>query len=74
MPIYEYSCLKCGLKFDWLMRGGEEVVVCPKCDQKEVKRLISTFSFRSRDSQGNLSGSSSNCGSCSSHNCSSCSG
>ncbi|MBN1913347.1 MAG: zinc ribbon domain-containing protein [Candidatus Omnitrophica bacterium] len=74
MPIYEFDCNKCGLKFDYLMRSAFEKVACPKCQSRDLKRLISAFAFSSRDAKGNITSSSSNCSGCTSHNCSSCSG
>ena len=45
MPIYEYYCPKCDLKFE-VLKGVEEreSSPCPSCSQ-EAKRLFSTFSF-----------------------------
>lgn len=74
MPIYEYDCLKCKLKFDYLVRSSSEDINCPHCGSHDLKRLVSAFAFASKDKQGNITSSSSGCGSCSSHNCSSCSG
>jgi len=45
MPIYEYYCHNCKLKFE-VLKGTEERTSnpCPSCKQ-EAKRLYSTFSF-----------------------------
>lgn len=49
MPIFEYRCAKCGIKFERLLRSRErnEQQACPneKCDEKEAKKLISRSSF-----------------------------
>ena len=48
MPIYEYSCDTCGEKFEKLLRPSqinEYSPDCPKCNSKEVKKLISKSSF-----------------------------
>lgn len=74
MPVYEYICLKCNLKFDFLVRSTGEVILCPKCAGKDLKKLVSSFAFNSKDASGNITSSSSGCGSCSSHNCASCAG
>jgi putative FmdB family regulatory protein len=41
MPIYQYHCAKCNLKFE-LKQGfsDESIVACPKC-QSEVQRCFS---------------------------------
>lgn len=74
MPVYEYICQKCQLKFDYLVRSSQDEIVCPRCNRKDLKRLISTFSFSSKDAGGNTTGSSGGCGGCASHNCSTCHG
>ncbi|MFA4984793.1 MAG: zinc ribbon domain-containing protein [Candidatus Omnitrophota bacterium] len=74
MPIYEYLCLKCKTRFDCLVRGNAEKVFCPRCRGGQLKKLVSSFAFNSRDAGGNITASSSGCAGCSSHNCSGCSG
>ncbi|MDD4893955.1 MAG: zinc ribbon domain-containing protein [Candidatus Omnitrophica bacterium] len=73
MPIYEYDCLSCNSKFDYLVRSSADVVICPHCNSSNLRRRISAFAFSSKDKQGNVTASSSGCGGCTSHNCSSCS-
>lgn len=73
MPIYEYECVKCNARFEYLVRGSPEEVICPKCGKKELRRLVSAFAFNSKDSKGNVTSSSSDCSGCSSNNCSTCS-
>lgn len=41
MPIYEYSCEKCGDEFEELVLSSEAEPDCPKCGQEGCKRLIS---------------------------------
>ncbi|MCK9594061.1 MAG: zinc ribbon domain-containing protein [Candidatus Omnitrophica bacterium] len=67
MPLYEFECVKCGNKFEYLVRRAGEEVVCPKCRHGKPKKLFSVFAFSSDSGS-----SSSKCGGCSSHNCSSC--
>ncbi|NOZ69920.1 MAG: zinc ribbon domain-containing protein [Deferribacteres bacterium] len=47
MPIYEYVCLKCNNKFALLqsLYPAENNAECPKCASREVKKVISAFSF-----------------------------
>ena len=52
MPIYEYKCKKCNIKFEKLvgMVAQETELKCPKCGSNEVTQLISRFrSSRSRE-------------------------
>ncbi len=72
MPIYEFECLDCGSKFDYLVRSQTEAVHCPRCKLRNLKRLISSFSFNPKDAGGKIASSSSGCSGCASHNCSSC--
>jgi putative FmdB family regulatory protein len=45
MPIYEYSCQKCGEKFEKFVRSSccQSEVHCPKCDAAEVSKAFSVF-------------------------------
>ena len=40
MPIYEYSCKKCGHQFEMLILGKEEAI-CPSCSGRELEKLLS---------------------------------
>ena len=45
MPIYEYSCTKCGQQFEKLQKNAaEETVVCPNCGSTEGNKEFSSFS------------------------------
>jgi putative FmdB family regulatory protein len=58
MPIYEYHCRKCDCSFETLVwsAGDAREVNCPKCNTREVERLLSCFS--SGSSLGSALGSS----------------
>ena len=48
MPIFEYTCLKCGKFFERLIlrkNGGE--IVCPGCGSKKTEKLFSAFATAS---------------------------
>lgn len=47
MPIYEFLCQKCHMKFSVLVpKPTERVEVrCPDCDGSDLKRVVSTFSY-----------------------------
>ena len=45
MPIYEYSCRKCGADFTLalsLKEHEKKSPACPKCKAKDVERVFST--------------------------------
>ncbi len=65
MPVFEYRCTDCGKKFDVFHKSSTnlEEVICPSCQSKNNKKLLSSFSA-SIASSGYESG-----GSCSDGNC-----
>ncbi len=44
MPIYEYICSICSIKFEELVFGKDKKISCPKCESKRVKKVFSSFS------------------------------
>ena len=52
MPIYEYKCTECGHTFSRLQSIGASAdgVRCPKCKNKNVERLLSSFASTSTGS------------------------
>lgn len=74
MPIYEYMCKKCDIKFEILIMGSDKPQ-CPDCKNIKVKRLMSACGFVSKGSGGetvSASAGASSCSGCSTTNCSSC--
>ena len=50
MPIYEYECLQCGKRTEWLQRMSDgPLEACPQCGG-EVRKLISAPSFQFKGS------------------------
>ncbi len=47
MPIYEYRCPKCRVKFNELVRSWSVQItpVCPKCGETKPERLVSSFAY-----------------------------
>jgi putative FmdB family regulatory protein len=43
MPIYEYHCGKCKHRFEALVKGPRQKVVCSKCQSKKVTRKYTVF-------------------------------
>jgi len=75
MPIYEYCCSECGLKFELLrpMSRVDEDALCPRCNNG-AKRVLSTFAAFAKDSGGESApvGGGSGCATCSASSCDSC--
>ena len=72
MPIYEYACTNCDIRFDRMrsMSEADDPADCPQC-RAVVGRCASTFA--SRGANGKVSGGSS-CGGCAGGSCASCGG
>ncbi len=76
MPIYEYLCSSCGLKFERLtsLSRADEAASCPKC-HASARRRLSLFASFSKGSAGEvtpIAGTGGGCSSCGSSSCSSC--
>jgi len=76
MPIYEYVCSDCGLKFELLrtLSQANEGASCPHC-HNSAERVFSTFASFSKDEGGlttPIAGSGSSCASCGAATCDSC--
>jgi putative FmdB family regulatory protein len=41
MPIYEYRCRACGVRFEQLVRAGA-TVACPGCAGQQLDKLLSS--------------------------------
>jgi len=70
MPLYEYACPKCGLKFEKLrsMSQCDRDTECPHC-HSNAKRVLPTFASFSKNGEGTSGGS---CSSCGASSCDSC--
>ena len=74
MPIYEYVCADCGLKFELLrsLSQANEGASCPHC-QNTAERILSTFCSLSKDESGELSSiGGSSCSGCAATSCNTC--
>jgi len=75
MPIYEYVCSDCNLKFELLrpLSQAAEAASCPHCHQS-AERILSTFASFSTDESGLSSPVGGNpCASCGLPSCDTCS-
>jgi putative FmdB family regulatory protein len=52
MPIYEFECEGCGVRFEELVTAGDAVVACPKCGSSRTRRLLSNVSPPGRQPRG----------------------
>jgi len=43
MPVYEYRCEPCDMRFERYVRTFAEPVTCPQCAGAGVEKLLSTF-------------------------------
>jgi putative FmdB family regulatory protein len=45
MPLYEYSCSRCGRRIEILQRVGADAsgLECPECGTSSLEREFSTF-------------------------------
>jgi putative FmdB family regulatory protein len=46
VPIYEYSCRRCGHEFETLVRPGTSPG-CPACNSQDLQRLLSLPAIKS---------------------------
>lgn len=54
MPIFEFSCEKCGNKFDLMIANKDkDKVKCSQCGSGEVKQLLSMFATSSGAASAN---------------------
>lgn len=46
MPVHEYKCTSCETKYEVFHKVKEDAerIVCPSCQSKEYKKLLSGFS------------------------------
>ena len=45
MPLYEFDCEDCGVRFEVLIRNNKPPI-CPECHSTRVQRRLSAFSFK----------------------------
>jgi len=76
MPLYEYLCDDCQMRFEALraFSQADDLLPCPRCQSKRTKRVISSFAAFSKTSEETASRSlgGSPCASCSADSCSTC--
>ncbi len=70
MPIYEYQCMKCGTKNEFLVRSSDkDELRCKNCESTDLYKLVSASNFStsspgfSAPSPGGCCGAPGSCGS-----------
>ncbi len=66
MPIFEYVCEDCSLKFEQLVWNGDTKVTCHGCGGEKIRKLFSVFASTSGspDFTGGSSFPEGSCGRC----------
>ncbi|MBN1261773.1 MAG: zinc ribbon domain-containing protein [Anaerolineae bacterium] len=75
MPIYEYACPECDIRFDKRrsMADADMPIACPSCGSLHPRRALSLFATVGGSSKSSTSsGGGSGCSGCSGGSCSSC--
>lgn len=54
MPLYEYLCVDCGHRFEFLQSigVGAEGLSCPRCGDRKLEKQFSTFAGKSKTGAG----------------------
>ena len=74
MPIYEYVCIDCGIKFEAIRSFSiaDDPISCENCQSMKTQRAVSAAYAHSGGRVVAGSSSSSGCGGCSGGSCSTC--
>ena len=77
MPIYEYCCDDCEIKFDVLrsMSQADDPIACVQCEGMNTRRALSLFAVVSKGKGGerrSIAGTGSSCSSCAATSCATC--
>lgn len=52
MPVYEFKCKECGVRFEDLVASETTSLACPECGSTHTERLLSTVSPAGRQPRG----------------------
>jgi putative FmdB family regulatory protein len=63
MPIYEYECRGCGVRFEALVSGSVKAS-CPACQGKQLEKMLSVFAVGTPSPKSTFEASPGACGSC----------
>ncbi|HQQ76163.1 MAG TPA: zinc ribbon domain-containing protein [Thermoanaerobaculia bacterium] len=64
MPLYEFTCEKCGATFEELVGAGLDGfgVTCPECGSEEIEKLVSRFASAGASTSNGGGGGGGSCG------------
>ncbi len=73
MPIYEYLCKDCGVRFEVLrpIKEADTPVLCNSCQSDNTQRALSVF-YAQSGSQIIAGGNSGGCAGCAGGSCATC--
>ncbi len=73
MPIYEYLCKECGVRFESirLIKDADSPIQCKSCQSEHTQRTLSVF-YAQSGSQVIAGGGNTGCAGCAGGSCSSC--
>ena len=59
MPLFEFSCLECGVEFETLVLKYSEIkdIRCPGCNGKNLEEKVSSFASVSKSGTSGVSSS-----------------
>jgi putative FmdB family regulatory protein len=71
MPIYEFKCLKCEEFIELLLLNKDEEVElkCPKCNAKDLERVLSSTNYSMGNGSGTGQGTKAQTRTCGSGSC-----
>lgn len=52
MPVYEFECEGCGVRFEELAASDARNLACPECGSERTRRLLSPVSPAGRQPRG----------------------
>jgi putative FmdB family regulatory protein len=52
MPVYEFECEGCGVRFEELTASDARDLACPECGSERTRRLLSPVSPAARQPRG----------------------
>ena len=70
MPLYEFTCRKCGEEFERILSSSRSATACPVCRSRRVEKKFSLFGMKSGGKFVSSSGK--GCDGCKATSCSSC--
>jgi putative FmdB family regulatory protein len=64
MPIYEYVCDDCGVRYERIVMNGNTIATCPKCASARSTVQLSVFAAHGNTAKSSGAAASSDSGGC----------